>query len=112
DPALGVYAALAYSQAGLDDQVESLLYPMQADLGTSIFDVVLLASRRVDPQEWPMVPFCPVLTQNWSAVRPRQFELNPILEPLQSHLLNSLWTTFGPGVGDTLLVAVENGELQ
>lgn len=109
DPSLGLYAAHAYSTAGLDDEVVDVLGYMRDDLGTSMFDVVMLASRRINPSDWPRVPFCPLLTQAWSLVRPRGFEVHPFLDEIRPYLQDSLWTTFGGDVGAELVENVAQG---
>ena len=111
DPSLGIYAAYAYSAAGLADQVEDVLYYMRGDLNISVFDVVLLASRRIKKEEWPMVPFVPVLTQAWNLLRPRGFELPAAVAGLRPQLRNSLWTTFSAEAADVLADAVERGDI-
>ena len=84
---------------------------MRGDLNISIFDVVLLASRKINPADWPSVPFTPVLTQTWSLLRPRGFELPRKAGELRPQLQNSLWTTFSPEAADVLADAVESGEI-
>jgi hypothetical protein len=112
DPALGVYAAHAYSAAGLDRKIYDVLWFMKDDLEIAVFDVVLLASRLIDDRsDWPVVPFCPVLTQAWSLLRPREFELQPAVGELAQHLENSLWTTFSESASGRLIDAVESGQL-
>ncbi|MEM7274946.1 MAG: caspase family protein [Actinomycetota bacterium] len=111
DPSLGLYAAVAYSEAGRDDQVGSILSIMYDDLGVSIFDVALLASRQATPEPGSMVPHVPVLTQNWSQLRPRQVEIPDVLSALRPALLDSLWTTFDSGAGAVLVDAVRDGLL-
>jgi tetrahydromethanopterin S-methyltransferase subunit B len=111
DPSLGLYAAHAYSAAGLDQSVTDVLGYMSDDLGTSLYDLVLLSSRHIDPTQWPHVPFCPMLTQSWNLVRPRRFELHPLLAELKPLLRDSLWTTFDAAAAGDLLDAVERGEL-
>lgn len=111
DPSLGLYAAHAYSAAGLDHQVVDVLRYMWDDLNTSLYDVVLLASRQIDPDNWSTVPFSPILTQSWNLLRPRSFKVHPILARLRPVLRDSLWTTFGPEAEGTLLDAVNEGKL-
>lgn len=111
DPSLGLYAAHAYALAGLDHRVLEILSIMRADLGTSFFDVVLLASRSVEPSTYSTVPFCPVLTQSWSSIRPRGFVLPAIVEAQRPYLCDSLWTTFGPKAQGVLVDALNSGDL-
>jgi len=114
DPTLGLYAAHALSQAGKDDSVLSVLDYMRHDLRTDLFDVRVLASRHVD-QPWgsfPVAPFCPLLTQTWSLLRPRGITLPMVLQEASPYLCNSLWTTFEPKAAQHIIQAVETGELQ
>src|SRR5262249_55440186 len=105
DPSLGLYAAHAYSAAGMDAQVQSVMHYMREDLGIAFFDVAMLASRRERPRVRTF-PFCPVLTQAWSLLRPRGWRLDPMLEALKPALLDSLWTTFAPEAADELFDVV------
>src|SRR5438128_8370492 len=45
DPTLGLYAAHAFSQAGNDEQIVSIIRYMRDDLHADLFDVRLLAVR-------------------------------------------------------------------
>jgi len=97
DPTLGLYAAYAYAEAGLYDEVRSVRTYMFEDLGVSLFDVAMLdrTSRKAD---WiarqGVVPFCPMLSQGWYYLRPRGMKLPRVLEGAQDELVQSLWTTF------------------
>ena len=106
DPALGLYAAYAYSSAGLDEEVVDVLRYMLDDLNTAFFDVALLASRAVKFQH-ELVPFCPVLTQTWSLLRPRGWTVPEPLQEAMGGLLDSLWTTFDESVADRIFDAIE-----
>jgi hypothetical protein len=108
DPSLGLYAAHAYSSAGMDAQVQSVMGYMREDLGVAFFDVAMLASRHERPRI-PTVPFCPILTQAWNLLRPRGWRLDPTLEALKPALLDSLWTTFAPDAAEKLFDIVEQG---
>jgi hypothetical protein len=108
DPSLGLYAAHAYSSAGMDAQVQGVMYYMQNDLHVAFFDVAMLASRSERPTV-QTVPFCPVLTQAWSLLRPRGWRLHPDLEKLKPALLDSLWTTFADDAAEKLFDLVEQG---
>lgn len=100
DPTLGLYAAHAYSQAGMPDQVADVRGYMLNDLGADLFDVKLLASRAMpvpaDADGPPVAPFCPMLTQTWNLLRSRHAVLPPEIENASAYLCNSLWTTFEP----------------
>lgn len=97
DPTLGLYAAYAYAEAGMTEQVRSVLQFMQGDLGTNVFDVAMLAgvlSAREANQSSRVVPFCPMLSQGWGWLRVRGVSLRPELEKARDHLRPALWTTF------------------
>lgn len=108
DPSLGLYAAHAYSSAGMDADVANVRSFMYQHLDLVFFDVALLASRRPEPR-FQTVPFCPMLTQAWSLLRPRGWQLHPGLEELKPALLDSLWTTFAPDAAQRLFDLVEQG---
>jgi hypothetical protein len=108
DPSLGLYAVYAYSSAGMDADVAHVRSFMYQDLDLVFFDVAMLASRRPEPR-FQTVPFCPMLTQAWSLLRPRGWQLHPGLEELKPALLDSLWTTFAPDAGQRLFDLVESG---
>ncbi len=108
DPSLGLYAAHAYSSAGLDAAVANVRSFMYEHLDLVFFDVALLASRRPEPG-LQTVPFCPMLTQAWSLLRPRGWQLHPGLEELKPSLLDSLWTTFAPDAAQRLFDVVGQG---
>ncbi len=104
DPTLGVLAAYAYAEAGLESHVQSVRRFMRNDLRRvthaagepAIFDVAMLAQdlRDVDTAElrWT-VPLCPMLSFGWNYT----FDVGlpePVREA-QRFLLPGLWTTFG-----------------
>lgn len=113
DPTLGLYAAHAFSQAGREQEVLSLLRYMREDLGADLFDVKLLTSRVLRDKQGhlPQVPFLPMLTQTWNLLRPRGIDLQPLLEEARPYLCNSLWTTFHPRAADRIIKAIKEGEL-
>jgi hypothetical protein len=114
DPSLGLYAAHAFSQAGQDKEVLSVLRYMRGDLGVDLFDVKLLASRMLRDEKGylpPQVPFLPMLTQTWNLLRPRGVDVPPLLEESRAYLCDSLWTTFQPKAADKIMRAIKNEEL-
>jgi hypothetical protein len=114
DPTLGLYAAHAYSQAGKDDSIQSIREYMRDDLNVDLFDIQVLASRCKNEYlpAWPVVPFCPMLTQTWNLLRPRGIQLPSQLEEAKPYLCNSLWTTFEPEAGEAIMNAIKTGELR
>lgn len=116
DPTLGIYAAHAYYQSGNEKEVLDVLKFMRKDLHADLFDVNALASRQLnqkkDNSKMPIVPFCPMLTQTWSLLRPRGIIISPIFDELTPYLCNSLWTTFQSEAADKIFQAIQSGELQ
>lgn len=112
DPTLGLYAAHMYSQAGRDDLVRDVAGYLHEDLGVDLYDIRLLSERRPELADVHAVaPFCPILTQAWSLLRPRRVTLPAQLDEAAGHLCPSLWTTFRPDGADALFDAVEQGAL-
>ncbi len=112
DPTLGLYAAHAFSQAGNDRQVLSVLEYMRDDIGAELFDVRLLASRLLKQgTKLPVVPLCPLLTQSWNLLRARRVELPALLQAAQPWLCDSLWTTFAAEAADGIFDAIDRGGL-
>lgn len=114
DPTLGLYAAYAYWQAGKEKHIFSVRNYMLQDLNTDLFDIQVLLSRKIDktlPGQ-SLLPFCPLLTQTWSLLRPRGIKLHPELEAATPYLCNSLWTTFEPKASNRLINAIKTGNLK
>jgi Caspase domain len=114
DPTLGIYAAYAYSEAGRDDDVASVLRYMGEDLTADIFDVAMLAGRVRGPLQSHaprLLPFCPLLTQGWNLLRAHRIELPEVLDDAQDNLVAALWTTFEPSRVGLILDAVRQGAL-
>jgi hypothetical protein len=116
DPTLGLYAAYAYGQAGLFDQVVSILGYMAQDSAAIPFDVAMLAARQ-DPDgarslSRRLAPFCPMLTQGWSlfdAQNPLYSDLHARLQP---QLRPSLWSCFNSKGAELVLDAFAKGEVR
>jgi len=113
DPTLGLYAAYAYDQADLIDQVRSVEQFMRGDLDIDLFDVAMLARLPIaDPQSPRVVPFCPLLAQGWSMLRVLQVRVAPEVDRARDYLGGALWTTFGPKGMDILMPAINSGALR
>lgn len=115
DPTLGLYAAYAYAEAGLYDEVQSVRRYMFDDLGVSLFDVAML-DRQTRKADWiakrGVVPVCPMLSQGWYYLRPRGMKLPRILESAQDELVQSLWTTFNEKHMRLISAALREGKLK
>jgi Caspase domain len=111
DPTLGLYAAYAYNEADLIEQVRSVQAFMHSDLETDLFDVLLLAGllREVlkdSSNRGTPVPLCPMLSQGWELLRVKNVQLAPELETARNFLRPALWTTFEPPAFNLLVAAI------
>jgi hypothetical protein len=93
DPTLGIYAAYAYSQAGMIHEVESVFDWMAMDPEVPVpFDVALLANRLGNQTGFRVGGRTPMLTQGWALLH----EGLPVPEKLlqaSNYTLPALWTT-------------------
>jgi Caspase domain len=116
DPSLGLYAAYAYSETDAYDELESVAFFMNIDLGTDLFDVAMLARKPIHllagPHGLRTAPFCPMLTQGWNLLRARNIQLPPVLDEAQDDLVQAVWTTFSPMRTQAIFEAIETGELR
>lgn len=97
DPTLGIYAAYAYAEAALPEQIRSVHDIMKSEIGIELFDVSLLADvLSGDQRVGAQAPFCPMLNQGWQFLSVRNVTLSSELAGIQNHILPSLWTTFDP----------------
>jgi hypothetical protein len=115
DPTLGLYAAYAYADADLLDQVLSVREIMREELGTNLFDVAMLSSglsRGSSDDRYGLVPFCPMLSQGWSLLRVKNTRVSHFVNHAHDHLRVSLWTTFDRQGIEILVSALLEGELQ
>jgi hypothetical protein len=91
DPTLGIYAAYAYAQSGLMDNVDSVYQYMDE---VAPFDVALLAGK-LEPEglkNGRIAPFCPMLTQGW-ALLDESVPVSPAVRVAAHYLKPALWTT-------------------
>ena len=95
DPTLGLYAAYAYDNAGITEEVRSVLNIMRGDLEIVLFDVAMLAGELAGQQD-RLYPFCPMLSQGWDLLRTRNVRLLQSVASAADHLLRSLWTMLDP----------------
>jgi hypothetical protein len=111
DPTLGLYAAYAYADAGLQDEVLSVQRALQIDLEASLFDIAMLAER-ISGVRVPVVPFCPMLSQGWGLLRAQGVRLILPVSRAGGHLRPALWTTFDPIGMDFIEKAFHAGDLR
>jgi hypothetical protein len=113
DPTLGLYAAYAFAQAGMDPQVRDILGHMRDDLQADLFDVLMLSGEASRPRGAnPPVPFCPMLTQGWNLLRAYGVQLPGVLAKASQFLSNSLWSTFTGRGASIVFDALKSGELK
>jgi hypothetical protein len=112
DPTLGLYAAYAYADAGLQDHVRSVQAYMREDLHADLFDVAMLADSLSRTRHGPpFVPFCPMLSQGWGLLRVKDVPLPHAVSEAADHLRSALWTTFEPAGMDIIEEAFHRGDL-
>jgi hypothetical protein len=98
DPTLGLYAAYAYAEADLINQVRSVQEYIHSDLGIDFFDILMLSGSlsgtfAPDDRNRPF-PLCPMLSQGWELLRVKNVRLAKEIEVAHNHLRPALWTTF------------------
>lgn len=110
DPSLGIYAAYAYSNAGLSSEAKSVFEYMRSDLRLDIFDVAMLADelRERSSPSIPVFPFCPMLSQGWNLLRVKGPGHSDLLDSLRDLLAPALWTTFRPQGIEIVVRALES----
>ena len=115
DPTLGVYAAYAYSDAGLPDQIRSVSGIMRGDLGVDLFDVAMLSGAlggRSLAENPLLFPSFPMLWQGWNLLRVLDVRLAPEVLAVRDLLRPSLWTTFNADGILLLVQALREGRLR
>ena len=114
DPTLGIYAAYAYADADMLDQIRSVRDIMHGDLQADIFDVAMLAGAlagKLLQQIGDLVPFCPMLSRGWGLLRVENVRLPPDVDEARDHIRPALWTTFKPTGIEILMSALKEGKL-
>jgi hypothetical protein len=95
DLTLAIYAAYAYADAGLSEQIRSLHEIMKSQLGIDLFDVAMLSGALSDGAPAKIqAPFCPMLSQGWEFLRVKNVVLPGQFANARNHILPALWTTF------------------
>lgn len=95
DPTLGLFAAYAYADIGLSDEVEALASRFPDGFGGRMpYDLALLARSepRIDGRS--MTPLCPMLSRGWQLLRVFGAKLAPHVEEAGMYRRATLWTTF------------------
>jgi hypothetical protein len=95
DLTLAIYAAYAYADAGLSEQIRSLHEIMKSQLGIDLFDVAMLSGAlSAGELAKAQAPFCPMLSQGWEFLRVKNVVLPGQFANARNHILPALWTTF------------------
>jgi hypothetical protein len=112
DPTLGIYAAYAYADADILDQVQSVREFTRFNLGVDLFDVAMLSGELSKPLPHDKaVPFCPMLSQGWNLLRVKRVELPLEVQRAREHIRAALWTTFDAEAINALAGALSQGKL-
>ena len=109
DPVLGMYAAYAYTAAGLTEQVRSVHRILLED-GILLFDIAMLAGEFMRAPS-RVVPFTPMLAQGWALLEAFGVEVPGVVAAARPHLRGALWTTFDREGAQMLAKALSSGEL-
>lgn len=115
DPTLGIYAAYAYADAGLVNQVRSVMGFMKDELRADLFDVAMLAgtlSGRTPGDPQGPVPFVPMLSQGWGLLRVKDARLPDAVRAAHDDLRPGLWTTLGREGMRIVADALRDGRLR
>ncbi len=116
DPALAMYAALAYRDQGKRKLIQQMASYMRDDLGIGFFDIALLAGELV-PDAPKLVreqtfPFLPMFTETWGLLSVYDLKMPQGLEEIWQHVVpDSLWTLFDPDGVDLIFQMIQNGEV-
>lgn len=114
DPTLGVYAAYAYSEAGIEHEVASVRSIMRRGLDFDLFDTAMLSGAlgKKGATLRTCAPFCPMLAQGWALLRVNNVQLPKEIQSCRDYLRPALWTTLEPKGTDLLLDALRSGRLE
>jgi len=112
DPTLGLYAAYAYDDAAMKNEVRSIREYMQMTLQVDLYDVAMLSGvlARKSISDWrSVVPFCPMLSQGWGLLRVNNVQMPAIVASASDYLRVSLWNTLSPAGMDIVEQALRSG---
>ena len=113
DPTLGIYAAYAYNDAGLEPNIRSVEGFMRTTLeGAMVYDIALLLREAKTTAYQTLYPCCPMLSQGWALLRVLGGDLPAAVRDASQHRRASLWTTFTPTGTDIIFNAARNGDLK
>jgi hypothetical protein len=115
DPTMAVYAAYAYYDLQTVDRIDEMSRFLREDLGTSVFDVELLARKLVGKHVTAgdmIVPFVPLLSQGWHLLNAHRVTLHPALNGIQGTMRDSLWALFNKNGVTKLRNALQTKEVR
>jgi hypothetical protein len=115
DPSLAVYAAYAFSELNAIDRVLSMRRYLNRDPGLRLFDIDMLGRLLIGKQasrDLRIVPFMPMLGQGWALLPAHGIQLHPLLNGIERHLRQSLWTLLDPPALDQLRAALQTREVR
>lgn len=98
DPALMLYAAYAFHDAGREDLIERLHQILVTGLGLDMFDLALLAENfsTSERETASLATALPLLGRGWRMTDVLGGEVPRAAESLPAHVCNSLWTLYEP----------------
>jgi hypothetical protein len=115
DPTLSVYAAYAYHDLHAVGLIRDMSNYLRDDIGTTFFDLALLGRQLLDKAidvKSGVVPFVPLLAQGWALLSANKVRMHPLLQGIETTVLESLWSLFDPSGVEKLRRALASGELQ
>lgn len=115
DPTLSVYAAYAYHDLHAVGLIRDMSMYLRDDIGTTLFDLALLGRQLLDKAvdlKSGVVPFLPLLAQGWALLSANKVRMHPLLQGIETTVLESLWSLFNSSGVEKLKRALASGELQ
>jgi hypothetical protein len=97
------------------DRVLSMRRYLRDDPGVRLFDIDMLGRLLIGKQvsrDLRIVPFVPMLGQGWALLPAHGIQLNPLLDGIERHLRQSLWTLFEPPALGQLRAALQTREVR
>jgi hypothetical protein len=115
DPALALYAAYAYRDLQQLDRLREMSAHLRGDLGSSLFDVAMLARElrgKTVNRQADVVPFVPMVAQGWDLVDAAGVRLHPRLDGIRARVSESLWSLFDRAGVAMLRDTLKSGEVR
>jgi len=95
DPALGLYAAYAFAQVGMIEEIASIAQYMREGGLPPLFDIALLQHSLQESELGTLTPLGPMLTQGWKLLGD-EGQVPDEYRDARRQLLPALWTTLTP----------------